>query len=114
MKIKKVSIFFRLFIILTRAPDNICNKECPATIFANNRIARLNTRERKEMSSSTNKRGNNTTGTPCGINNFIKYTSPQLLNMKKITQKKMEKLRVNVAPNWAVTQKKAGNIPKIL
>jgi len=61
--VKNTSVITINRVVSIPASAKICNKECPATKFANSRIARLKSREINEIISITVKNGFNALGT---------------------------------------------------
>ena len=111
-KIKKSRSSFasKIYLIFKIMSNEICSKECPATIFENKRIDKLKIRMKWEKNSRINKKGIEIFGTPCGINN-LKNKLPFLSTFKKVIPIIKQKDKVKLEYICVVQQGVFGSKP---
>ena len=93
-------------------PAKTLRRVCPASIFANKRMARLIGRDKYDIISMGIMSGHIQIGTPGGTNNEKKWI-PCLASPKRVTPVKTTIAIANVTAMWLVKVKLYGSIPSI-
>jgi hypothetical protein len=91
-------VAFHVGINANKNPNNIFSNVWPDIRFANNRIAKLNTLEKKEINSMITKKGSICEGTPLGTNKLKKLYFCILMPIRFIPIKEVnDKKKVTIS-----------------